>query len=41
MADHTHEELDTFKQTLRQCAAMADAELATINLARGTETSLI
>jgi len=41
MADHTHDELDAFTKTLRQCAAMADGELAAINATRGLEASLI
>jgi len=41
MADHTHEELDAFTRTLRQCAALADGELAAINATRGLEASLI
>jgi glycine C-acetyltransferase len=41
MADHTHVQLDAFTNTLRQCAPMADAELAAINATRSTEETLI
>jgi 7-keto-8-aminopelargonate synthetase-like enzyme len=41
MADHTHSQLDAFVKTLRECAPLADAELAAINASRNAEDVLM